>query len=88
MGGDDSRCTSTNPITVERLVNYKYNPPPAELLTGQIDAAVLEKGGAYVAWTKDWQGPGRPDLPAAKSDLLDRFDAEASEVRQMIERIA
>lgn len=42
-----------------------------ELLTGKIDRAILQRGKHYIAWTKTWEGPARPDYAAALADLRD-----------------
>ncbi len=50
---------------------HAYNPTPQDLLSGQLDSAILLRQGGYVAWTRIKEGPLRPDLPAAKADLSD-----------------
>ena len=47
----------------------------AMLLAGEWASAVLKRDGKYVAWTRVWEGPARPDYPAARADLLDRIAA-------------
>lgn len=42
------------------------------LLTGLIKRAVVRHGNQYVAWTRTWEGPARPDYPAAAADLAER----------------
>jgi hypothetical protein len=46
------------------------------LLTGAVDATVIEKDGKYIAWTKTWEGPARPDFPGACADLSERLALE------------
>lgn len=39
------------------------------LLTGLIKYAIVHHGNQYVAWTRTWEGPARPDWAAAWADL-------------------
>lgn len=41
------------------------------LLSGKIDRAVIQDGKLWIAWTKTWEGPPRPDYAAASADLRD-----------------
>ena len=45
---------------------------PEMLLSGKVLFAVLKRREGYVAWTRTWEGPVRPEYMAARADLLDR----------------
>lgn len=62
---------------------YKFNPTFDELLSGELESAVLVRGGQYVAWTRTWEGPSRPDLPAAKADLADVHAYQSRTLREL-----
>ena len=54
-----------------------------DLLSGKVESAVIVVRGAHVAWTKTWQGPGRPDHAAALADLMDhKAEAGAKQAGQ------
>jgi hypothetical protein len=42
------------------------------LLTGLIKFAIVRHGDKYVAWSRTWEGPARPDFAAAAADLAER----------------
>jgi hypothetical protein len=52
-----------------------YDPEPAQLLSGKVRLAILSHNHSYVAWTPTWEGPPRPDYPAAMADLRDRVES-------------
>ena len=52
---------------------YKFNPSPTELLSGEIHAAIIIRNRLFIAWTRAWEGPARPDYMGARADLLDRL---------------
>ena len=58
---------------------FRFNPLPEELLTGEIDFAILirEKPRLYVAWSKTKEGPARFDYPAAQADLRDLMQGKS-----------
>jgi len=47
---------------------------PEEYLTGKHDHGIIERPqGGYVAATRTWQGPVRPEWTAAHADLMDKL---------------
>lgn len=59
-------------------MRYAFNPPIADILAGKYDACIRIVQGHYVACTRTWEGPARPDALAAKADLRDRLALEAT----------
>lgn len=57
-------------------MRFRMNPTAPELLSGKVDLAIVFRDEGYVAWTKTWEGPVRPDFPAAVADLRDRVELE------------
>lgn len=53
------------------------NPTIDALLSGQVAHAIIERDGKYVAWTRTWEGPARPDYPAALADLRAQLERSA-----------
>ncbi len=60
---------------------YKYNPSSEELLSGNLDYAILERDQCFVAWSKTKEGPARSDFPAASADLRDMLVANGQRIR-------
>jgi hypothetical protein len=52
---------------------------PEDRLSGKVKFGIFKKNNLYVAWTKVWEGPGRPDHAAAEADLRDRLHAHPEE---------
>jgi hypothetical protein len=51
---------------------------PEELLTGNYVGGVIKRQGMYIAWTRTWEGPARPEYMSARADFIDEIERRVS----------
>jgi hypothetical protein len=56
---------------ISKKTRFKLNPTTHELMSGEIDYAILCRNDGYMAWSKTREGPIRPDFAAAVADVKD-----------------